>query len=245
MTVPEPLALELRKSRHHFLMAVAIGSAWGGAVMVAAWFTIQNFSSRGESSNAPAQNRPAQAASLPTDVKPANTPEVEPPVKVSPKPGSRVAWSNPYTELRLELVSASGVSKARQGEDVRVEPGAYKVRIFPKEGSWHVDGTTLRAEEGSQLEVSVTPSDAARFFVELGDRFDKATKSADAISAWERALELDQKYVKAHLRLGVILPLQHRYRDAREHLDVVLAAEPGNIQAREARELVDALEKER
>ncbi|MCC2668466.1 MAG: hypothetical protein K0Q72_937 [Armatimonadetes bacterium] len=244
-TVPEPLAQELRKSRHHFLVAVAIGSAWGGAVMVAAWFTIQNISPRGGGSpipgipitvaNLPATNTP------PEPPPPANGPEVEAPVRVETKPESRVTWQNPYPELRLELFSASGSRVARQGDDVRLSPGTYQVRIYPKDGNWHIKGSRVRAQEGAQVEVAVTPADGARFFVGLGDRFAEANKTADAISAWEHALEVDRGHLNAHLRLGTALPLQHRYLDARQHLDAVLAADPGNKEALEGKQLLEAL----
>lgn len=248
--VPEPLARELRKSRHHFLMAVAIGSAWGGAVMVAAWFTIQSMS--------PAKQSPpstgikaaiAQPASEPDPVSTANVPAspvdtLEPPaVQVQPKPDARVVWNNPYSELRAELYSQAGRKVAVQGEDARVAAGKYQVRIFPRTGDWHIEGAEINAADGQLLEVGVTPQQAGLFFQRLGDRFYDAQKVDDAVSAWQRAVEIDPKQIRAHLRLGTTLPLQHRYRDAREHLDAVLSALPNDREALEGVRLLDELEK--
>ena len=241
-TVPEPLAQELRKSRHHFLMAVAIGSAWGGAVMVAAWFTIQNFSPKNNGTLGNAPMNAAVVANTPI-TNPVNGPDTSTtPVTVQTKDNSRVAWQNSYPELRLELASLKGAVVARQPDEARVAPGRYRVRICPREGGWHVKGGTVLAEGGAQLDVPITATDAATFFVELGGRFSKANKTEDAISAWERALEVDAKNVRAHLCLGTALPLQHRSRDAREHLDAVLAIDPNNAEAKEGKQLLDELE---
>lgn len=248
--VPEPLARELRKSRHHFLMAVAIGSAWGGAVMVAAWFTIQNMSpakqaparagvtaSVAPSSGTQAPTTPANRPELPTD-----TGEI-PAVQVQSKPDARVIWKNPYAELRAELYSRAGRKVAVQGEDARVAAGNYRVRIYPRSGDWHVDGSEITARDGELIEVVVTPQQAGHFFQKLGDRFYDAKKLDDAVSAWQRAVEIDPQQLRAHLRLGTTLPLQHRYRDAREHLDVVLSATPNDKEAIEGVRLLDELEK--
>jgi len=244
--VPEPLARELRKSRHHFLMAVAIGSAWGGAVMVAAWFTIQNLSPNkaGGASGAAALPGISQPANVPGSA-PSNLPvQVESPdVQVQPKPDARVVWKNPFSELRAELYSRAGRKVAVQGEDARVAAGQYQVRIFPRSGDWHVDGTEIHAEDGELVEVAVTRQQAGEFFQKLGDRFYDRQKLDDAVSAWQRAVEIDPKQIRAHLRLGTTLPLQHRYRDAREHLDAVLAANPNDKDAIEGVRLLDELEK--
>jgi hypothetical protein len=244
--VPEPLARELRKSRHHFLMAVAIGSAWGGAVMVAAWFTIQNFSPNKTNGAQVAGTLPGivSAGNLPQNV-PSTTPgTTEPPaVQVQPKPDARVVWKNPFSELRVELYSRAGRKVAVQGEDARVAAGQYQVRIYPRTGDWHVEGAELSAVDGELVEVSVTPLQAGRFFRVLGDRFYESKKLDDAVSAWQRAVEIDPKQIRAHLRLGTTLPLQHRYRDAREHLDAVLGVNPNDKEAIEGVRLLDELEK--
>lgn len=243
--VPEPLARELRKSRHHFLVAVAIGSAWGGAVMVAAWFTIQNFS--------PNKTTGVNGATIPGIVAVGNRPDEASgnvpgstdtaSVQVQPKPDARVVWKNPFSELRAELYSRAGRKVAVQGEDARVAAGQYQVRIYPRTGDWHIAGTEIHASDGELIEISVTPTQAAQFFQVLGDRFYEVKKLDDAISAWQRAVEIDPKQVRAHLRLGTTLPLQHRYRDAREHLDAVLAVNPNDEQAIAGVRLLDELEK--
>jgi len=244
--VPEPLARELRKSRHHFLMAVAIGSAWGGAVMVAAWFTIQNFSPNRQGgtvgSPVPAVTSPAPSGSgevagnLPGTIE-------SPAVQVQPKPDARVVWKNPFSELRAELYSRAGRKVAVQGEDARVAAGQYQVRVYPRSGDWHIDGTVIPAADGELVEVTVSPQLAGQFFQVLGDRFYERKKLDDAVSAWQRAVEIDPKQIRAHLRLGTTLPLQHRYRDAREHLDAVLAVNPNDKEAVEGVQLLDELEK--
>lgn len=244
--VPEPLARELRKSRHHFLMAVAIGSAWGGAVMVAAWFTIQNFSPNKANGGQGAGNLPGIVSAA---NRPGNTPVTSPgttetpAVQVQPKPDARVVWKNPFSELRVELYSRAGRKVAVQGEDARVSAGQYQVRIYPRSGDWHIEGAELSAVDGELVEVAVTPQQAGRFFRVLGDRFYESKKLDDAVSAWQRAVEIDPKQIRAHLRLGTTLPLQHRYRDAREHLDAVLGANPNDKEAIEGVRLLDELEK--
>lgn len=249
--VPEPLARELRKSRHHFLMAVAIGSAWGGAVVVAAWLTIQNMSpAKQPSPQPPAISAVAEElGKKPAAVSPPNSPAKPndesdfPAVQVQPKLDARVVWKNPYAELRAELYSLAGRKVAVQGEDARVAPGNYRVRIYPRSGDWYVTGSDTVARDGELLEVSVTPEQAGRFFQQLGDRFYDTKKLDDAVSAWQRAVEIYPQQLRAHLRLGTTLPLQHRYRDAREHLDVVLTATPTDKEAIEGVRLLDELEK--
>jgi tetratricopeptide (TPR) repeat protein len=130
-----------------------------------------------------------------------------------------------------------------QGEDARVPSGNYRVRIYPRSGDWHVDGSEITARDGELIEVVITPQQAGHFFQKLGDRFYDGKKLDDAVSAWQRAVEIDPQQLRAHLRLGTTLPLQHRYRDAREHLDAVLSVTPNDKEAIEGVRLLDELEK--
>jgi hypothetical protein len=242
--VPEPLAQELRKTRQHFVMAVAIGSAWGVVMMVVAWFTIQSLSPRGGGAQLPL-TPPMNATAAPANATApnlGNAPDTGSAVTVQTKADSHVSWVNPYPELRLALYSGKE-RVALEPEEKRVGAGTYQVRVYPKVGEWFIKCKPVQAEEATQLEVSIAAADAARFFVQLGDRFVKAEKSPDAISAWERALEVEPNHLDAHLRLGTALPFQHRNREAREHLDAVLAIDPGNAEAKEGKQLLDEWEK--
>lgn len=233
-SVPDPLAQEFRKSRQHFLMAVLVGSAWGGAVMVAAWFTIKNLNS---TPKPPEPEPTVVSANAPTA---ANTPAVE----VYTRPLCKVNWQNPYQEIRLELYSATDKQRvAREGEGTQVQPGVYLVRIKPKDSDWQISGGTVKAELGKPVNVTVTPQHAGRFFLELGDRYDGIGKTDKAIGAWELAVETDPKLIKAHLRLASALAVHNRYREARRHADAVLAADPRNVDALEIKRILDELDK--
>lgn len=235
--VPDPLAQELRKSRHHFLMAVLIGSAWGGAVMVAAWFTITNM----DSGHKPPANPPAiSAAAVNTPV--ANS-EANPEVKVHTKSHSRIIWVNPYSEIRLELYStADNLRVARQGDEIDLTPGVYLVRIKARDAGWHIPGGTVTAEAGAPLRVAVSPRQAGKFFLDLGDRYHGTDKLDRAIRSWQLAVAANPKLTAAHMRLASTLALKNRNREARQHLDMVLAAEPQNAEALEIKRILDELD---
>lgn len=228
--LPDPLAQELRRSRHHFLMAVLIGSAWGGAVMVGAWFTIKNMSpTRSPAGASAAVGRPQ----LPDEAE----------VKVEPKLGSPVVWNNSYQDIRVELYSGSGLPVAGEGEPIRLPKGTFRVDIGPRNAEWRITVGTITAEPGQPVRVTITPRQAARYSLELGDRYEGTGKHNSAIEAWKSAAAQDPKRIDAHLRLATALTLKDRFREARVHVRAALALEPKNADALETQRLLDELDR--
>lgn len=233
-TLPDPLAQELRRSRHHFLMAVLIGSAWGGAVMAGAWFTIKNMSPG---------RPPAGAAVVATNQPQPKGDEIEPEVTVVPKLGSPVVWNNSYQHIKVELYDGSGFPVAGEGEPIRLPKGTFRVDIGPRSAEWRITVGTITAEPGRTVRVSITPQQAARFSLELGDRYDGTGKTNSAIQAWKSAAAQDPTRIDAHLRLATALSLEDRFREARVHVKAALALDPKNADALESQRLLDELDK--
>ncbi|MGV3721737.1 MAG: tetratricopeptide repeat protein [Actinomycetota bacterium] len=232
--LPDPLAQELRRSRHHFLMAVLIGSAWGGAVMAGAWFTIKNMS--------PARPPAGAAAGVGNRPEPA-VGDSEAEVTIAPKLGSPVVWNNRYQHIKVELYDGSGLPVAGEGEPIRLPKGTFRVDIGPRNAEWRITVGTITAEPGRTVRVAITPQQAARFSLELGDRYDGTGKTNSAIQAWKSAAAQDPTRIDAHLRLATALTLKDRFREARVHVKAALALEPKNPDALESQRLLDELDK--
>ena len=81
-----------------------------------------------------------------------------------------------------------------------------------------------------QETVTKTPhSDAAHFAA--GATLQKAGRPADAITQYERALELNPRYAEAHQNLGVALDAQGRNAEATAHYQKALELDPSYPQA--------------
>jgi len=231
-TLPDPLAQELRRSRHHFLMAVLIGSAWGGAVMVGAWFTIKNMS---PTTKAPGVGTTIQSG--PTGA------GVAPEVTVEPKLGSPVRWHNDYPEIKVELYRLDDLPVAGFGEEIRLPKGTFRIKIGPRNAVWRINAGTVTAEPGETVRVSVSPFYAARFSSRLAETYYAKKDINSAIEAWRTAVTQDPKFFTAQMRLASELSMLERYREARTHVKAALELKPGNAEALELQSVLNEMEK--
>lgn len=132
--------------------------------------------------------------------------------------------------LKAQLPADRNLSELRirvEGDDVLVSDGAAAWN--PESGQLHLDFSVAElAAEVAPLHASVRPAAPA---VTADDWFERGVEmelisADDAVTAYERALELNPRHADAHVNLGRLLHEARRLAQAELHYRAALAAGP-------------------
>lgn len=222
---PAPHAVHL--SWRHVLLAVGAGGFVGGATVAGLWVVIQTFGN--PVTAAGTQSRRGTAATL----------------ALAP---ARLSWKNPVSELRLELVSPSGVVIADSLKDragKQLDPGEYRLRIRETTGNWAPAEERIIVAPGEALGVSPSPRVVAGYYLWAGKKLYDQQKLQRAERVWGKAVAAYPEANDARLQLAALLAVRYRYQEARSHLRRVLQRDPANPEALRLMKTLDELERHR
>jgi len=141
---------------------------------------------------------------------------------------------DPAAALRLWGEEGEKASRLVLRHDGRLEEAGGQLLLeFEQDGKLRADGVRSLAEfEGESLsEVSSTADEAVAWF-ERGCELDAdSDKWAEAIEAYEKALELDDDYVDAYCNLGAIRYNQGQRSAARRAFEACVEREADHVEA--------------
>lgn len=162
-------------------------------------------------------------------------PAPQPPTPTTASDKASVTWSDPYPELRLELVDEAGkvvATSKHDGEQSTVKPGRYRLRTVPEKGfPFHPVERQLTLDSGRSMKLAASPSAVGDFYALRGIRLLASGRAAEAEQAWKLAVGAQPDRLDVRLSLIDLYARQKRPAEAREHVQKVLELDPTNERA--------------
>jgi tetratricopeptide (TPR) repeat protein len=141
---------------------------------------------------------------------------------------------DPAAALRLWGEEGEKASRLVLRHDGRLEEAGGQLLLeFEQDGVWRADGVRSLAEfEAESLTVVYSTADEAVAWFERGCELDAdSDKWAEAIEAYEKALELDDDYADAYCNLGAVRYNQGQRSAARHAFEACVEREADHVEA--------------
>ncbi len=107
--------------------------------------------------------------------------------------------------------------------------------------AYRVLGNTEKAEEAFQALAAVNPAAVAEQFFKKGVELFEGGDSAQAVTHFERAVELDPSHARSHYYMGLSLVGMEKNAEAKEHLQKFVDLAPNDPEAPAAKDMLSYL----